>query len=59
MLMAILIILLSNPGEPTVFGVMGEFERAADCMRAIRDADVPDEVKRKLACIEVKKQKSA
>jgi hypothetical protein len=37
---------------------MGEFERAADCKRAIRDADVPDEVKRKLACIEIKKQKS-
>jgi len=59
MFMALLIILLSGPGEPVVFGVMGEYKNAGECLATIRDADLPDEMRRKLACIEVKKQKDA
>ncbi len=49
----------SAPGEPVVFGVMGEYKNAGECLATIRDAELPDDMKRKLACIEVKKQKDA
>lgn len=59
MLIALLIILLSEPGEPAVFGVMQEFKTPAECIQAVRNADIPDSMKRRLSCIEIKKQREA
>ncbi|WP_395406243.1 hypothetical protein ACHMW6_06105 [Pseudoduganella sp. UC29_106] len=59
MLISLLIILLSGPGEPVVFGVMGEFRNQSECWATVREAEMPDEMRRKLSCIEVRKPRDA
>ncbi len=59
MLISLLIILLSGPGEPVVFGVVGEFKSQAECMAMLRLDEVPDDLRRRLSCIEVKKPRDA
>lgn len=59
MFIALLIVLLSKPGEPVVFGVIGELPNMSACATALARMDITDEERSKLACIEVKKQKEA
>lgn len=55
MFVALLVFLLSGPGEPMVIGVLGEFDSPAACMKVLRSMEVPDEQRAKLGCIEVRR----
>ena len=59
MLVAILVFILSQPGEPVILGILDEFKTPAECLKAVRDMNVPDEHRNKFACIEIKKQREA
>lgn len=56
MLVALLVILLSKPGDPVAFGIVGEFKNAPECRQAIQQMDIDDDTRSKLRCMEVKKQ---
>lgn len=53
MMFGLLILLLSGPGEPPVFGVVKEFETVNDCWTFLIKSDIPH--KDKLMCLEVRK----
>lgn len=55
MLIALLVMLLSEPGEPIVFAVVGDFKSQSECVQFIAKADVPDEMRRRLSCLPVVK----
>lgn len=52
-IIGLLIILLSDPGEPPVFGVVKEFKNQAECIKFLRDNDLPH--KERVMCMAVVK----
>lgn len=55
MFITILIYLLSNPGELILFGVLGEFKTQSECVQKVATMDVPEDTRKKLACMEIRK----
>lgn len=54
MFIAWLVLILSNPGEPVVFGVLrDDFKSRSDCIQYVANLEVPEEVKSKLRCLPI------
>lgn len=55
MFVTLLIVLMSDPGQPQLFGVLDQFKTVVECRKAIENWDAPPNVKERLSCMEVKK----
>lgn len=54
-IVVLLVILLSKPGDPVVFGVVHQFPDIAACYRAIERVDATPKEKEAMACLPVLK----
>lgn len=57
MWVVILVFILSKPGEPVAFGVIGEFKSGSECVQTIAKMDITDDERQKLHCMELRKAK--
>ncbi len=55
MFIVLLVLILSNPDEPLMFGVVKKFDDSASCYKYLQNMDVSDEKKKNLGCIEIRK----
>lgn len=55
MWVVILVFILSKPGEPIAFGVVGEFKSTSECVQTIATMDITDEQRANLHCMELRK----
>lgn len=55
MLVSLLIMLLSEPNDPIIFGVVREFKSQSECIQFLAKSEAPEEVKSKMRCLAVVK----
>lgn len=55
MLIVLLVLMLSKPGEPVVFGVAGEFKTQSECIQFVSRLEETDDFKARLSGIQVVK----